>query len=1024
MSTSENHLDGKDPNYWKSLKELNNDPDSYEAKANEFMKGVTDDFELSKLSGLSRRKFLALLGASTAFAAANCSNYRDKGEIVPYNKKPDEVIPGIANYYASTCNGCSQACGVLVKTREGRPIKIDGNPDHPINIGKICSVGQANILNLYDPNRLKSPLKMVNGFGTEISWQKADDAILPALSNAAKDGKEIAIITHSILSPTEKKLFDDFLVKYPTAKIYSYELFDDQNRNNAWEKSYKSGTFPIIKWENAKVILALDADFLGNEGNTIENIRKFTGNRDVMKSKDFNRLYVIEGGMTQTGMNADYRIRMRPDQQFEFVMSLISEVQKRNGKSVVKDNIYSLNDFVKKNSLSGDIVSYLVSDLIKHQGSSIVYAGSQLSEEVHIAVNALNEILGNVKLYDSEKVKIDFTSLTTKMEWENLIGKMNDGEVGVVIHYDTNPAYHFSPDFKYEKALKKVATSVSLVENENETSILCKYVLPINHYLESWGDYNVRTGVYSLQQPIISPLFGSRQKEAILLTWISGDNKIYSENIYHQYLMDNWEKNIYSVLKSPIEFKSFWFTALEAGVVINDQTASQNYVFNSQAVNSLSKSTSGDDFVLHLKKNYFLGDGRFANNGWLQELPNPVTKVVWDNYASMSASTAKDLNIEDNDVIEVAVSNRKVQLPVFIQPGMADKLLVVELGYGRTKAGEVGEGVGVNVNKLLGKDFSISKWIYNGVKISKTSDSYKLVTTQEKHSLDDTFVKDLHLKRGIIREGTLAEYKKNPEFLLEEKTNPLNITKDIEYKGVKWGMSIDMNKCVGCNQCVSSCNVENNIPVVGKEQVEKGRDMHWLRIDRYYSGSPNEPKANYQPMLCQHCDNAPCENVCPVAATNHSPDGLNQMVYNRCVGTRYCSNNCPYKVRRFNFFNFRDHFADGYYEQKPFDLINNPEVTVRSRGVMEKCTFCIQRIMEARQHAIEEGKPLKGSDVKTACQVACPAEAIVFGDVNDPQSEISKYREHELGYNVLKELNTRPNVTYIAKLRNTFSEDV
>ena len=1023
MNDTENPLNGKDPNYWKSLKELNNDPESFELKANEFMKGVADDFDLSKLSVMSRRKFLALLSASAAFASASCSDYRDHGEIIPYNKKPEEVLPGIADYYASTCNGCSQSCGILVKTREGRPIKVDGNPDHPVNKGKICTVGQANILNLYDPVRLKTPLKINNGSGSEIAWQTADDEIVSALDDAGKKGKDIVIITHSILSPTEKSILSDFTAKYPTTKIYSYELFDDEYRNRAWWLSYAEGKFPLIKWENAKVILSIEADFIGNDGNTVENIRKFTEKRDVMKSTEFNRLYSVEGTMTQTGINSDYRIRLHPNQHFEFVMCLINEIQKQSVKSLVDASGHNLKDFIKNNSLSNDIVYYLISDLLKNKGKAIIYAGSQLPVNVHVAVNALNEVLGNTALYNSEQAQFELTDLSLPEDFSVLAGNMKAGKVGVVIHYDTNPAFHFSQGIDYINALSKVPVSVTLSETENETSLLSSYALPINHYLESWGDYNVRTGIYSLQQPVISPLYNTRQKEAILLFWKSGLSKAYSENIYHQYLKDNWESNIYPGLNSPVEFRSFWYTALEAGVVLNHQTIKRNFVFNRESLNNISKTQVQSGLALFLTKNYFIGDGRHAANGWLQELSHPVSKIVWDNYAAVSPSFAKENHLQENDVIEIDVEGRKAQVPVFIQPGMAGNLVAVDLGYGRTNAGVVGSNVGVDVIKLVGTNMSGSKYIYNGIQISKTGNSYKLVTTQEILSLDDSVLKDQFIKRGILNEGTLAEYKKNPAFLFEEKEHPLSINAPIEYTSVKWGMAVDMNKCIGCNQCIAACVIENNTPVVGKDQVDRGRRMHWIRVDRYYSGTPEEPNTSLQLMLCQQCDDAPCENVCPVAATNHSPDGLNQMIYNRCVGTRYCSNNCPYKVRRFNFLDFRFNFADSYYRQKPFDLVSNPEVTVRSRGVMEKCTFCIQRIMLARQQAINEGRPLKGSDVKTACQVACPSEAIIFGDLNDPESEVSKYRDHVLGYKVLKELNTRPNVTYIAKLKNTHTED-
>jgi molybdopterin-containing oxidoreductase family iron-sulfur binding subunit len=416
-----------------------------------------------------------------------------------------------------------------------------------------------------------------------------------------------------------------------------------------------------------------------------------------------------------------------------------------------------------------------------------------------------------------------------------------------------------------------------------------------------------------------------------------------------------------------------------------------------------------------------MGLGKFANNGWLQELPHPVTKVTWDNYAAISPSTAKDLQVENDDVLKINIGDREISIPAMIQPGMANETIVIELGYGRSNAGTVANGVGVNANALL--DGS-SQLFFDNATVTKTGETYKLISTQEHHSLDEALVKDLHLSRGIIQEGTLEEYSKHPEFLKEHKHEIFSITENHKYPDVKWAMSIDLNKCLGCSECITSCNVENNVPVVGKDQVEVGREMHWLRIDRYYSGTPDEPIVSTQPMLCQHCDNAPCENVCPVNATNHSPDGLNQMVYNRCVGTRYCANNCPYKVRRFNFYDFRDHFQNEYYQNELTYLVNNPEVTVRSRGVIEKCTFCVQNIMEARENAIRDGKEFDGSNVTTSCQSACPTNAIEFGNSNNSESNVSKHREHNLSYHVLEELNIIPNVTYLAKIRNTHSEDV
>ncbi len=1015
MSDSLNSSDKKE--LWKSLQDYNNDPESLKFKHNEFLEEVTEKFDPEKISGISRRKFLALLSASAALTATACTDYRNKGEIIPYNNRPEEVFPGTANYYASTCNGCGQACGILIKTREGRPIKIDGNPDHPINQGKICAKGQAGILNLYDPERLHNPL-----YNSKIvSWKKIDDEIIPSLNETLTNGNEIAVVTGLITSPTTKKVLDDFVVKYPNTKIYSHTLLNDEQRRNAWYECYGTYDYPAVKFDEANIILALDADFLGNEGNYIENMRKYAAKREVVGKTDFNRLYVAEGRMSTTGMMADYRISLSPTKQYQFVMTLINELIK-NGSAFSLDA--SARSKVEKfqssflNSSEKEKISHLINDLNANRGKAIIYAGDTLPKEVHIAVNLLNEILGNIELYDYSSASKSLVKQSTQQEVSKLVDSMKNGKVGVVVQFDCNPVFSLPEDYGYLSALKKVKTVISLTEAENESSAAGNYTLPINHPFESWGDANVRSGVYSLQQPVISPIFNTRQKESILLTWISGDSNSYQENFYHQYLMNNFNATIYTKKNPLADTKTFWYSALNDGVVLFNEL-SQRAKFNLNAFSASKEISSVTDYTVHLTESYFIGDGKFSNNGWLQETPHPVSKVTWDNYASISPKLAKQLSVEMNDVVEVKVNGKSLTLPVLVQPGVDHNTINIEFGYGRTVVGNVGKDIGFNAITLMSKNYSSSPFIYENVSIKKVNGTHKLASTQEHHSLDDTFVKDIHRTRKIIQEGTVEKYKKESNFLHEGKEKLFSITNEHQYTGHKWAMAIDLNKCTSCGGCVTACNVENNVPVVGKDQVLNGREMQWMRIDRYYSGTPDEPIISNQPMLCQHCDNAPCENVCPVNATNHSPDGLNQMVYNRCVGTRYCSNNCPYKVRRFNFFNFRDHFADAYYENDLTSLVHNPEVTVRSRGVMEKCTFCVQRIMEARSNAIRDGKELKGTDVVTACQQACPTTAITFGDANDPDSLVSKLREHDLSYHVLEELNVKPNVTYIAKLRNT-----
>jgi molybdopterin-containing oxidoreductase family iron-sulfur binding subunit len=1011
--------DTPDNNYWQTFEELYKDPSFVAANQDEFKNGVADGFDTSDMSTISRRKFLALLGASAALAGTACSDYRDKGAIVPYNNKPEEITVGKANYYASTCTSCGNVCGILIKTREGRPIKIDGNPDHPVSKGKICAQCQASIMGLYDPDRLKNPKKKIDGRLVDYNWKDADSDIILDLMNAGN--KEIAIIAGRIVSPTALKVLEDFKNKFPSANIYSYEQFNESVRNSAWKKCSGTDSFPFIKWDEAKVILSLDGDFLGESFNQVENARLFAEGRDVM-TKKFNRLYVVEGNPTVTGMNADYRLRLRPDAQFNFIMCLIDELKSRGTISIpVNTSGYSMKEFAGKHNLNLKNLSTLVNDLTNNQGSSIVFGGNHLTEKVHIAVNVLNDALGNSRVYNNTSLPFNVFSLSQLDSLKSLINKINDNRVAAVIHLNTNPVYNFPADLKYADAIQKVETVVSFVEVENETSQLSNFVLPSNHTLESWGDARSRTDFYSLQQPVISPLYDTRQQEAVLLTWIYGFSEAYNEKLYHQFLMDNWMENIYPSLNSKVEFKQFWFKALHDGIVLKKESTTQSLNLDVAAASLLTNEQEGKGFSLHLKESFSLKDGRFANNGWLQELPHPVSKITWDNYVSVSPVSAKELGVKNNDVVEIKVEGNSLEIPVFIQPGAADGFLTIESGFGRTSAGTVGTGVGFNANKI----FTVSETPYlkSGVEISKTGSIHKLTTAQVVYAFDEGRTKDLPEKRGIIREGTVDQYLEDSHFLhAKSEHKDYTVYTPFEYTGLKWGMAIDLNKCIGCGDCIIACNVENNIPVVGKDQVANGREMHWIRVDRYYSGTAEDPSISNQVMLCQHCDQAPCENVCPVVATTHSPDGLNQMVYNRCVGTRYCSNNCPYKVRRFNYFNFRDHFRSGFQESPVFNLLHNPEVTVRSRGVMEKCTFCIQRISEARSDAVRENRTIKGSDVKTACQEACGTNAIQFGDINDKDSEFFKFRNHELGYYVLEELNIKPNVTYIAKLRNIEEE--
>lgn len=1012
--------------YWKSLRDYYNPEELKKLKEDEFLEGTIDNVDLAGMPPISRRRFLALLSASSAFAFAACSNFKDKGEIVPYNKQPEEIIIGNANYYASSLNCCQNGCSVLIKTREGRPIKIDGNPDHPVNQGKICIRGQASILNLYDPDRLKSPQQKVsNRQFAPVSWKEANKSVTDALNRATEQNKEIAFISNKVNSPTTLLILNEFKQKYPTTKFYFYSNFSNRTKIEAWKEVYGIATIPSIKLNKAKIILSLESDFLNTDGDVIEQVRQFAETRNLNDLKNFSRLYVVEGNLTLTGTNADYRLKLRPDYQKDFLLSLLNEILRRTNSKVnlpvelvnqIKS--YDLNSFVLKHQLSKEVVSTLVDDLLNNQGKSIIICGDRLGKDEHVLTLILNEILSNTQLYDFNSTYVNLVEESSIQDFESLVQKINQGQVGAVINFDCNPVYDFS-FLRLSDVFNKVSLVVTLTEQKSETATLSNFILPIHNELESWNDFQARNNILNLQQPVIAPMYDTRQKESVLITWTTGE--VYYETIYQRKLRSRWKNEVFSQFSSLDNFDTFWYASLHDGFVNLPVKNSGKPSFALKSF-GVSDERKQDEILLSIHPHPYLYDGKFGNNGWLHEVPHPISKIVWDNYAAISPKTAKQLNLKNGDLVQVSNGKFNIELPVFVQAGLADNLICVETGYGREECGEIGKGIGFNVQFLINKNSSSP---YNSyVSVKKTGKEYNLVTAQEHHSLDDTFVKDFHRKRRIIQEGTLLQFEKDPDFIQRERPELLSIVHEVKYEGVKWAMAIDMNKCIGCNACVVSCVAENNIPMVGKDQVEKGREMHWMRIDTYYSGTPDEVVVSNQPMLCQHCDNAPCENVCPVSATNHSPDGLNQMAYNRCVGTRYCSNNCPYKVRRFNFFDFRSYFSNEYQYQEPLNFLNNPEVTVRSRGVMEKCTFCVQRIMEARQKAIEQGKEFDGSGVKTACQEACPSNAIVFGNMLDKNSEVSKLRNHKLAYYVLEETNVKPNVTYLAKLRNINSESV
>ncbi|HLD74939.1 MAG TPA: TAT-variant-translocated molybdopterin oxidoreductase [Bdellovibrionota bacterium] len=964
--------------YWKSFEEL--------SKKASYLKSLQNEFSPKSAEGafpLTRKKFLSLLGASLALATTSCR--RPVQKILPYVKQPENAaLPGMAKYYASVFSLGNFTQGILVKTREGRPIKIEGNPDHPLSSGKTSTFAQASILDLYDPDRMKAPLI----FDKQVSWKEWLRVTSTILKNAKLGNQKIRILAESNASPTLEKVFKEFLGQFGNAVKYEFEPVNQEKARSAFYKSFGTSELPKLHLDKAQVVLSLNSDFLGNQADSVTHIQKWVKNRKVRSTKDnLSRLFVVESSFSLTGTNADNRLALKPSELLSFSLNLLKRLVTKHGLTVSSQtqNLLQEVEEFKGNEYIEAFLNAAAEDLASHQGTSLVVVGAQESEELQIVGHLLNSVLNNMGKTVDDKVttassKNGYTSL------ELLLKELEAGQVDVLITVGGNPVYHLGK--KFEAALSKARTTLRLSQKCDETCLTSQYVAPLSHYLEAWGDSAPETGVYSVHQPMIRPLYKTKSEGEIFTHWTKYVQGKKSEE-------QDWLAEIKNTSK-----KFDWKKLLHDGVALSAPSPRSSLSFRNEALNAVQeaykklKTLSQGTFELQFETSPHTYDGRWANHAWLLELPHPVTKITWDNVASMSPETAKELHVKQEDQILIEIGNQSAVLPVFIQAGLAEKVITTEIGFGRTASGRVGNNVGVNVYPLLqANEFS---WAARDVKVSKVFGHYKIASTQVHHDL---------MGRPILFDATLEEYQKNPAFPAHEEHGELiRLYPSHKYEGHKWGMVIDMNSCVGCSACVVACDAENNVPVVGKAQVLKGREMQWMRIDRYYdSRNQYSPAVFHQPMLCQHCDDAPCETVCPVSATTHSDEGINQMTYNRCVGTRYCSNNCPYKVRRFNYFNFN------YEMSESEKLVKNPDVTVRARGVMEKCTFCIQRINAGKNDP---------DHIVTACQQACPADAIVFGDVNNKDSEVFKLSKLSHGFHVLRELNTLPAITYLAKVRN------
>jgi molybdopterin-containing oxidoreductase family iron-sulfur binding subunit len=984
--------------YWKSLEEKSNLPIINPGQKDEDASRSVLDLINEEIDGKpsSRRNFLKFCGFSFATAAIATSCKNPVQTAIPYLSKPEEITPGMANHYASTYFDGQDYNSILVKVRDGRPIKIEGNDLSPISNGSTSARVQGSVLSLYDDGaRYKTPFIG----GKESNWNAVDAEVTAKLTAAASSGKSVALVTSTIISPSTLSVITEFKTKYPTTRHITYDAVSASALLEANNSTFGMQTIPDYYFDKADVIVSFDADFLGTWLMPVEFTRRFAASRRLNKDKrTISQLTVFESGMSLTGANADYRFPIKPSQQAAVILSLYNEIAKATGGTIFTAPVSVVN------------ISKLAQKLLGAKGKSIVVCGTN-DTALQILVNGINTMLQN---YGST---IDFSAPLNirkgiDSDMAGLVAEMNEGKTGVVIFYNVNPVYNYSDPKALIEGLKKADLTLSFANAKDETAAACTIIAPDHHYLESWNDAEAKKGIYSLQQPAIRNIYTTRQAQDSLLKW-AGSTVLFSA-----YLKNYWQQNFASSQSEYATSAEFWNYTLQKGVFGLPGTISQpNYSTQpvaDAALKAAAVNTADTEIVFY--ETIALGNGMHTNNPWMMEMPDPVSKVCWDNFAAISPAMAKEMGVETGDVLKLTDG---FELVAFVQPGQAAGTISIAYGYGRTVAGKVAEGVGVNVFPLMKYEGANRKTYMAATAVAKTGKRYELASTQMHHSMEG---------RDIVRETTLAEWQEKPnsgnEMHEEIEKKHLTLYKEITYEGHHWGMSIDLNACTGCSACVIGCQAENNVPVVGKQEVAKTRIMHWIRMDRYYSEDQANPSVYFQPVMCQHCDNAPCENVCPVSATNHSNEGLNQMAYNRCIGTKYCINNCPYKVRRFNWFRYATNDAFDYNMNSDMGrMVLNPDVTVRERGVVEKCTFCVQRIQEKKLLAKLENRPLADNEIMTACMQVCPAGAIVFGDMNNKQAKLTDLMADQRNYAIIEEIHTLPSVGYLTKVRNREVED-
>ena len=980
--------------YWRSLDELAGTEEFLEFLRNEFPRqsGLLGE-------GLDRRQALKLMGASLALAGlAGCAHMPTE-KILPYVRQPEEVVPGKPLFFATAMPFGGFGKGLLVESHLGRPTKVEGNPQHPASLGATDAFAQASILTLYDPDRSQT----VSRLGNINTWVEFVGVVneIRAEQQISK-GAGLRILTETLTSPTLASQLQELLAEFPRAQWHQYEPVGRDNLKAGARLAFGEMVETVYRFDQADVILSLESDFLFAGPGCVRYARDFTRRRRMeAEPSGMNRLYVVENAPSVTGAMADHRLRMRSTD----IVGLARFLAKSLGIAT---------GFEGPGSLSvgeGVWISTAARDLQRHRGSCVVLAGEPQPPIVHALCHAMNEALGNVGKTVVYTDPVEANSIDQRQSLEALVSDMKSGQVEALFILGGDPVFNAPADVPFGDALGRVKLAVHLGLYEDQTSQLCHWHIPETHYLEAWGDVRTYDGTTSIIQPLIAPLYAGKSAYEVLAA-LQGRSTRSGYEIVQDYWKNHGQKNAGLSSKS---FKEFWEVALYNGFIdgtaLNPKSVSVKKGIASSPSSQPSQSTSAAaaqaaaprPLEIVFRPDPTIWDGRFVNNGWLQELPKPMSKLTWDNAVWISSATADRLGIHNEEVVSLRFEGREVKAPAWIMPGHADESLTVHFGYGSPLAGRIGAGTGFNAYPLR---TSVHPWIGSGVEIQRTGEQAALAVTNIHHSMEG---------RDFVRVASLEEYRKNPHFAQEMDPAPppdSTLYPEIKDTGYAWGMAINLNSCIGCNACVVACQAENNIPVVGKDQVRRSREMQWIRIDHYFHGGPDDPEIYHEPVMCMHCENAPCELVCPVGATNHSAEGLNQMIYNRCVGTRYCSNNCPYKVRRFNFYQFGD------WETASLKLQRNPNVTVRSRGVMEKCSYCVQRINAAKIDAEKENRKVRDGEVVTACQATCPTEAIVFGDINDPTSRVSRLKAQTLNYGLLTELTTHPRTTYLAKIRN------